>query len=192
MNIVLNGDAPTARAASTYSISRTESDTALITLVVPAIPVIAIAVMTVYSPEPIPTSSSIAKMIPGKAIRISRKRWLMRSNFPPVYPVTIPHEKPMSLLRITETKATNSDVRVPMMIRLRTSRPRLSLPRGRSRDGGLLKKAGNVSNGSFGASTLANIATRPRNTRKPAATAPIGEVLANLDTMPNAASMPLT
>ena len=44
----------------------------------------AIARMTVQRPAPIAASSNSASITVGKDIRMSRNRWLIRSNLPPI------------------------------------------------------------------------------------------------------------
>ena len=76
-------EAPEARAASTYGISRTDSATERMTRPPKGMRVMAIATITARSPVPIAMEIAMARMRSGNAWRISITRWLIRSKRPP-------------------------------------------------------------------------------------------------------------
>ena len=64
----------------------------------------------------------------GSDRRKSMLRCTMASAKPPKYPETPPMERPRMKLRATPISPIDSEMRVPYMMRLNTSRPRMSVP----------------------------------------------------------------
>ena len=81
--MIRSADAPLARPASTYGISRTVSATERITRPPNGMRVIAMATMTAGSPVPMAIEMAMARIRSGNACSTSMIRWLTRSKRPP-------------------------------------------------------------------------------------------------------------
>ena len=98
--------------------------------------VTAMAMTTVCSPAPRPLISNSARISVGNDIRISSRRWLVMSTRPPMKPLTTPQVNPTVSPISTEESATTSVTWAPYTTRLKTSRPRWSVPNKCAADGG--------------------------------------------------------
>src|SRR5947208_218880 len=78
-----NAEAPLARPASTYAISRTVIATERITRPPKGMRVMAMATITAGSPVPMAMEMAMARIRSGNACKISMMRWLARSKRPP-------------------------------------------------------------------------------------------------------------
>ena len=76
-----------------------------------------------------------AKMIVGKARKTSTTRIVTVSNFPPMKPETIPMIVPASALKSTTKHAVTRDILAPSITLHKIQRPKLSVPKGYSKQG---------------------------------------------------------
>src|SRR5262249_20104266 len=134
----------------------------------------AMAAMAVAVLGPSTTTITRAKIKPGIDCTASMKRCTMRSTVPPAYALTVPTMTPRPVASRTDKHPTQSEIRDPYMIRLRISRPRLSVPIGWVQFGGWRRSASATVSGSYGASSSAPAALRMRATRSTADTTPRG------------------
>src|SRR5262252_10292960 len=137
------------------------------------------AIMAVVVLGPSTTTITRARIKPGIDCTASMKRWTMRSTVPPAYALTVPTMTPTPVASRTDKHPTQSEMRDPYRIRLRISRPRLSVPRGWVQLGGWRRSASATVSGSYGASTPAPAALRMSARRITADTIPSGLRLAS-------------
>src|SRR5579859_3265795 len=122
------GEAPTHRAASTNWVCLTANTTERVIRVASGIWVTPTATITVPRPGPSPTDSSMARINVGNEDSTSITRWLSKSYHPALWPLVTPHSTPAETPRAIDATLTIRLTRRPYMIRLSTSRPRLSVP----------------------------------------------------------------
>src|SRR5262245_55202047 len=115
-----------------------------------------------------------ARMSPGIVISASMIRCRMRSRRPSQYPDTSPTTIPTDVPMPTASSPTQSEMRLPKITRLSTSRPMSSVPKGWAQLGGASRISGCAARGSYGARTLAKIAVKTRMRIRPAEIIPSG------------------
>ena len=86
--------------------------------------------MTVVKLGPSAATNTRAIKIMGKPRAMSTRRMINASTLPPKYPASRPSVVPIKPLTRMASIDTRSDTLEPWMMRLRTSRPTLSVPRG--------------------------------------------------------------
>jgi hypothetical protein len=85
--------------------------------------------MTFNSPGPNTAMMLSTKNKGGNAIHASTTRWTKTSTVPPKYPLRTPKVVANRMLNATAPKPTVTEMRAPYTMRLKRSRPRLSVPR---------------------------------------------------------------
>ena len=135
-NTMLNVPHPARRAASTNSRSRSESTWLRARRVYQGQNTTATATMVCSRLGPSVAAMAAASTKAGKAKKRSVMRISTSSTIPPTSPAMMPSRLPNVTDRPTIRAAEPSEMRAPAMMRLRTSRPTLSVPRRWAGDGG--------------------------------------------------------
>src|ERR1051326_1421097 len=165
-------DAPSARAAWTYSSSRSDSVMARSTRAYWTQPTMPITAMSFSSPGPTTAITATYRMIVGNASWISETRMMPASTQPPKNPDSSPRLTPIAPDMATAQKPTSNEMRAPKITRLSTSWPRASVPKKWLADkGGRSRSTSETAAGSWGASHGANTAatTASASTNSPTA-----------------------
>ena len=145
INRVLKEEAPKAWEAKVYSFSFSTSTEDLTILVKAGIETKLTAKIAFCTPGPNTATTTMARRILGKDIKMSIERIMTRSRFPPKYPAMRPRNVPKVSDIITTQKPIIIDILEPNIIRLKISRPRSSVPKIKSKlplsvqKGGVLK-----------------------------------------------------
>lgn len=128
LNIILKSDRPSAFAAWTYSNSRNEINWPRTILATSTHMVSPIATNTCQNP--FPNASVIAKTINkvGTDQTTCKNQLTTVSTTPPLYPAHAPRSSPINKLIATAIPATESEITLPAISRLKKSLPYLSLP----------------------------------------------------------------
>src|SRR6056297_1141217 len=106
-----------------------------------------IARITGTSPVPTTATSPMARSSDGKARKISTTVMMSRSITPPKNPASVPKIMPATRAMAATLNPTKSETFTPSSVRLRMSRPILSVPKGCSKDGGCIIARRLVSSG---------------------------------------------
>ena len=123
--------------------------------------------MALSIPGPATATIAMANRMLGNARRRSMQRIINVSAHPPQYPAHRPRSVPTSSAAVMEAPPIRSEIREPYIIRLRISRPKSSVPRGCSNEGGSSRAYRFCSMGSCGAKTGAQRATKRSRNRMP-------------------------
>ena len=134
-HIIRPSDAPVARAASTYSVSRTVITDDLVTLANAAIFPRAIANTSTVILFPKAATMDIPRRRFGTAIKISTIRIRTLSRIPPKYPARVPRVTPIAQAIPTDVSPIVREVRHPQTILVYISLPSSSVPRKCSAEG---------------------------------------------------------
>ena len=134
-HIIRPSDAPVARAASTYSVSRTVITDDLVTLANAAIFPKAIANTSTVILFPKAATMNIPRRRFGTAIKISTIRIRTLSRIPPKYPARVPRVTPIAQAIPTDVSPMVREVRHPQTILVYISLPSSSVPRKCSAEG---------------------------------------------------------
>jgi hypothetical protein len=134
-----------ALAASTYTFSLMPI-TALLIILESTIPILIPKTMiTCNIPGPIMEIKTRRKSSPGMHCTASTTLCTIRSSLPPIYPVTVPIIKEITVAMVVAAKPTITEIRAPKMTRESTSRPTASAPSKNLADGGAKKLPASVS-----------------------------------------------
>ena len=120
--------APSARAAMTKSRSRTERVCPRTSRAKIGVNTTPMASMALVRPGPRLAAMARASTKVGNDHRASTRSTSTSSIQPPWYPASSPMDTPARSANPTETTPACTDVRVPWMMRLSTSRPSWSVP----------------------------------------------------------------
>ena len=121
-------DAPMARAASMYCILRSTRACERSSRDAYGDMAIASANITIWMLAPSGRIIAIANTMLGIAIKVSVKRWIIRSVMPPKYAPAMPQSAPKVMPSVGATSPTMRDTRPPCSNRLNRSRVMRSVP----------------------------------------------------------------
>src|SRR5918911_4046716 len=122
-------EAPSARAACTYSSSRNDSASARSTRAYWTQPTTPITAMSFSRPGPTTAMTATYRMMVGNASWTSPMRITTASTQPPKKPASRPNVTPITPDTATAENPTSNDTRAPKMTRLSTSWPSASVPK---------------------------------------------------------------
>ena len=125
----------------------------------------ATAMITFCRSGPSTATNPMPIRMAGNAKTVSKRRLMMLSMAPPKYPAISPSGMATTSAALTENRATRRETRAPYRTRDKTSRPRSSVPKGCTDDGGEKGIPAPMARGSNGASTPAKMAAPMRAQR---------------------------
>src|SRR5262249_16134726 len=112
----------------------------------------AMAIRALRRPGPKMVITMMARRMVGKETRMSTRRMVTRSSHPPAKPAARPMGTPPRRASPTDTPPMIREMRAPNITWDNTSRPRLSVPKGGTHDGGCRFSPRRMAAGSYGAS----------------------------------------
>src|SRR5262249_51310679 len=112
-----------------------------------------------FRPGPSMAAMAMARMSVGKLKSTSMTRPIARSGHPPTYPPMRPSAVPATKAMAMLETATPRAMRLPWTVRLSTSRPKRSVPKGGARDGAVRASDALIRVGAWGARAPASAAS---------------------------------